>query len=71
MTHTSLRLPQKSPEVARRDRAFGFAAALSLWLAVVAGVVLALRRVRARAIADRADRELRERIDSLHDGGAR
>ncbi len=69
MTHTGLRVPEKSPEIATHDRAIGFAAAITLCIAVLAAVAFGLRRLRRRAESDRAERELRESIDDLEREG--
>jgi hypothetical protein len=58
-------VPVKPPEIAARDRDFGGVMVFAIFVFVVVGAFFAVRRVRARALSDRADRELREAIDDV------
>ena len=60
-------VPVKPAEVARRDRDIGGAAAFVLFGAFVVALLLAVRRFKKRALQERADRELRDEIESLHE----
>jgi len=53
----------KPPEVARHDRDLGATLVFGLFGAAMIGLFFALRRIRARALSERADRELSEAID--------
>lgn len=56
---------EKSEDVAAHDRAVGGSVAFGTFIVLVALLVFGLRKLRSRALADRAERELREHIDRL------
>lgn len=58
-------VPEKAPDVAAHDRGLASAGAGLVFVAVMAGLVVALRRLRARAELDAADRVLRGELDAL------
>jgi hypothetical protein len=68
MTHASVPA-RKSDDVARHDRDIGGVIVFAVFLVVVAGVLVGLRKIRARVLLERADRELREDIDRLSNEG--
>jgi hypothetical protein len=59
---------EKSQEIVRHDRAVGSGIAFGTFIVLVAALIFGLRKLRSRALAERAERELREDIDRL--GGA-
>ena len=60
-------VPTKSADVARHDRDIGGVAAFVLFGAFIVGLVVAVRRFKQRALRDRAERELRDEIESLEE----
>ncbi len=62
MTHVAI---EKSEDLVRHDRAVGGAIAFGVFVTIVIALAFGIRKVRARALADRAERELREHIDRL------
>jgi hypothetical protein len=56
---------QKTEDVVRLDRAVGSGMAFGTFIVLVAVLIFGIRKLRARALADRAERELREDIDRL------
>jgi hypothetical protein len=58
-------VPVKPTDVARHDRDIGGVAAFVLFGAFLIALALAVRRFKKRALADRADRELRDEIEDL------
>lgn len=58
-------IPVKPADVAQRDRDIGGAAAFVLFGAFVVALFFVVRRVKKRALEDRADRELQDEIDDL------
>jgi len=58
-------IPTKPSDVAQRDRDVGGAAAFVLFGAFVVALFFVVRRVKHRALEDRADRELRDEIEDL------
>ena len=65
MTHGTIQPHVKPPEIASHDRDLGGTLAFVVFGAAVLALFFALRRVRHRALADRADRELRDAIDDV------
>lgn len=63
--NAGIAVPEKAPEVAAHDRGLASAGAGLVFVAVVAALVLALRRLRARAELDEAERVLRGELDAL------
>ncbi len=63
MTHGTLQPHVKPPEIASRDRDLGSALVFVVFGVAVVALLLALRRIRTRALVERADRELRDAID--------
>ena len=59
---------EKAPDVAAHDRVVASGAAGFVFVTVVVGLVLALRRLRARAELDHAERVLRGELDALGPG---
>ena len=57
----------KPADVARHDRDIGGAAAFVLFGAFVVALFVVVRRVKHRAIEDRAERELKDEIEGLHE----
>jgi C4-dicarboxylate-specific signal transduction histidine kinase len=55
----------KDPEIARADRRAGAVLAFGVFLVVVIAATIALRRLRARAERERAERELRDVFEKL------
>ena len=58
-------IPTKPSDVAQRDRDVGGAAAFVLFGAFVVALFVVVRRVKKRALEDRADRELCDEIHEL------
>jgi hypothetical protein len=58
-------VPMKPADVAARDRDIGGVAAFVLFGAFVVGLFVAVRRLKKRALEERADRQLRDEIDDL------
>ncbi len=65
MNHVTLQPHVKPPELASRDRDLGATLAFAVFGVVLVALFFALRRVRARALVDRADRELRDEIENV------
>jgi len=64
-------VPSKPADVARRDRDIGGVAAFGLFAAFVVAMFFAIRRLKKRALEDRADRELRDEIEDAARKGSR
>jgi hypothetical protein len=63
MNQVTLQPHVKPPELASRDRDLGSTLAFVVFGAALVTLFFVLRRVRSRALLDRADRELRDEIE--------
>ena len=62
---TMVVVPAKPADVARHDRDIGGAGAFVLFGAFIVALFFVVRRVKKKALQERADRELRDEIEEL------